>query len=56
MTHVVPQRHRKYCFNILSFKASALYFITTLLYPTKATKTEQEPCGREYCVGVEYYR
>jgi hypothetical protein len=33
-----------------------LYFINTLLYATKAIETEQVPCGREYCVGIEYYR
>ena len=41
---------------ILRFKVSALYFISTLLYPTKATETEQVACGREYSVGVQYYR
>jgi hypothetical protein len=34
------------CFKILKLKVSALYLIGTLLYPTKAKDTVQEPCGR----------
>ena len=44
------------CFRVLRLKVSTLYLINTLLYPTKVTETENEPCGKEYCVGVEYYR
>ena len=46
----------KDCFNVLRLKVITLYLINTLLYPTKATETENEPCGKEYCVGAEYYR